>query len=276
MPRYGMVIDITKCSGCYNCVLACKDEYCGHEYPGYSAAQPMTGHYWMNLIKTERGQYPKVKVAYTPVPCMHCREAPCIAQAQNGAVYRRPDGIVIIDPVKAKGQRQLLSACPYGVIYWNEEEDLPQKCTFCAHLLDQGWKEPRCVELCPSGALIFGDLDDPQSEVARLIASNNTEVLFPELGLKENVVYLGIPKRFIAGTVAYADTDEVAAGVTVTLTKNGVQNTVITNNFGDFEFEGLASDSEYLLEIEAPQYKTHRQRVKIRKDMYLGVIMLQK
>jgi Fe-S-cluster-containing dehydrogenase component len=271
-----MVIDITKCSGCYNCFLACKDEYCGHDYPGYSAAQPMTGHYWMNLTEIERGQYPKVKVAYIPVPCMHCREAPCIEQAQNGAVYRRPDGIVIIDPVKAKGQRHLLSACPYGVIYWNEEKNLPQKCTFCAHLLDQGWKEPRCVELCPSGALTFGDLDDPQSEVARLIASNNTEVLSPEFGLKENVVYIGLPKRFIAGTVAYMDTDEVAPGVTVTLTKDGVQNTVITNNFGDFEFEGLASDSEYLLKIEAPQYKTHEQRVETRKNTYLGVIMLQK
>jgi len=207
---------------------------------------------------------------------MHCREAPCIKQAQNDAVYRRPDGIVIIDPVKAKGQRHLLSACPYGVIYWNEEKNLPQKCTFCAHLLDQGWKEPRCVELCSSGALTFGDLDDPQSEVARLIVSNNTEVLSPEFGLKENVVYIGVPKRYIAGTVAYMDTDEVSPGVTVTLTKDGVQNTAITNNFGDFEFEGLASDSAYLLKIEAPQYKTHEQRVETRKNTYLGVITLQK
>ena len=180
MPRYGIVIDIKKCAGCYNCFLACKDEHCEHEFPGYAAPQPMTGHYWMNLTEVERGQYPKVKVAYIPLTCMHCQNAQCIKQAENGAVYRRPDGIVIIDPEKARGQKQLVDACPYRVIYWNEEQQVPQKCTFCAHLLDQGWKEPRCVELCPAGALTFGDLDDPNSEVAKLIATGNAESLRPE------------------------------------------------------------------------------------------------
>ena len=97
--------------------------------------------------------------------------------AQNKAVYRRQDGIVMIDPVKAKGQKQIVTACPYRVIEWNEEKQIPQKCTFCAHLLDKGEKEPRCVESCPTGALVFGDLDDPKSEVAKLMASGKTEAL---------------------------------------------------------------------------------------------------
>jgi Fe-S-cluster-containing dehydrogenase component len=271
-----MVIDVSKCSGCYNCFLACKDEHCGHDYPGYASAQPMTGQYWMNLKETERGRYPKVKVAYSPIPCMHCREAPCIEQAKNNAVYRRPDGIVIIDPVKAKGQKQLIDACPYCVIYWNEEKDLPQKCTFCAHLLDRGWKEPRCVELCPAGALVFGDLDDPQSETARIIAANKTEALLPESGLRENVVYIGLPKKFIAGTVAYGDTDEVAAGATVTLIGDKTKKITKTNGFGDFEFEGLESDAGFSIKIEAPRYRKHEQQVKTNNDVYLGVIMLRK
>lgn len=276
MPRYGMVIDINKCGGCYNCFLACKDEHCGHDYQGYAAAQPMTGHFWINLFEKERGQYPKVKLAYTAVPCMHCQEAPCIKAAENGAVYRRSDGIVIIDPVKAKGQKQLVSSCPYRVIYWNEEKDVPQKCTFCAHLLDEGWKEPRCVELCPAGALSFGDLDDPQSAVAKLVASGKTEVLHPEYGLKENVFYIGLPKKFIAGTIAYGDTDECAGGVTVDLKGSNGEQTVKTNNFGDFEFEGLDDNAEYSIIIKAPKYKEQELQVKTQKDIYLGVIILEK
>ena len=82
-----MVIDINRCNGCYNCFLACRDEYCGNDYPPYSLSQPFTGHFWMRIIERERGQYPKVKVAYTPVLCMQCENAPCIEAALNGAVY---------------------------------------------------------------------------------------------------------------------------------------------------------------------------------------------
>jgi Fe-S-cluster-containing dehydrogenase component len=276
MTRYGMVVDIVKCSGCYNCFLACKDEHCGHDHPGYAAPQPMTGHSWMRLVEMERGSYPKVKVAYTAIPCMHCQDATCLEKAEDGAVYRRPDGIVMIDPVKAQGQKQLVASCPYRVIYWNEELDLPQKCTFCAHLLDAGWKEPRCVELCPAGALTFGDLDDPESEVARLVATNNVETLHPEFGLKENVVYVNLPKKFIAGTVAFGDTDECAPGVTVTVSADGRQQTAKTDEFGDFEFEGLADGQEYTVTLAADGYRPQELSVKTLRDIYLGVITLEK
>jgi Fe-S-cluster-containing dehydrogenase component len=140
VTRYGMVIDVGKCNGCYNCFLACKDEHCGNDYFPYSVSQPMIGHFWMKLIEKERGEFPKVKVAYTPVPCMHCDKAACIKIARDGAIYKREDGIVMIDPLKAESKKDLISSCPYGVIYWNEEKRVPQKCTLCAHLLDRGWK----------------------------------------------------------------------------------------------------------------------------------------
>lgn len=276
MARYGMVIDIAKCCGCYNCFLACKDEHCGQDYPGYAAAQPMTGQFWMNIIEKERGQYPKVKLAYIPVPCQHCGDAPCVKSAKNGAVYRRPDGIVIVDPEKARGQKQVVASCPYGVICWNEEKKLPQKCTLCAHLLDAGWKEPRCVEMCPTGALIFGDLDDTASEVSRLIPSGNTESLRPEYGLKESVTYIGLPKKFVAGTVVFGDTDECAGGAAVTMTRGGRKMTTTTNFFGDFEFEGLAQDVDYAVRIEAKGYGPKEMPVKTTADIYLGVIVLER
>lgn len=274
MARYGMVIDIAKCSGCYNCFLACKDEHCGQDYPGYAAAQPMTGHFWMNLVEKERGQYPKVKLAYIPVPCMQCEDAPCVKSAKGGAVYRRPDGIIIIDPEKAKGQKQIAASCPYGVIYWNEENNLPQKCTLCAHLLDEGWKEPRCVEMCPTGALAFGDLDNPDSEVSRLVSAGEAESLHPEYGLNEKVVYINLPKKFVAGIVVYGDTDECAKDVAVTLSGGGKEMVVKTDAFGDFEFEGLAEDTDYSVKIVAKGYKQKELTVKTTTDVYLGVIML--
>lgn len=112
MAKWGMVIDIPKCNACYGCFIACKDEYWENDYPPYSAAQPRHGQFWMDLIKKERGRYPWVKVAYIPVLCMQCDNAPCVKAAKSGAVYKRPDGIVIIDPKKAVGQRQIMDACP--------------------------------------------------------------------------------------------------------------------------------------------------------------------
>lgn len=276
VARYGMVMDVSKCNGCYNCFLACKDEHCGNDWPPYALSQPMTGHYWMKLIEKERGKYPKVKVAYTAIPCMHCENATCIQIAQDGAIYKREDGIVLIDPVKAQGKKELLSCCPYRVIYWNEAKQLPQKCTLCAHLLDQGWKEPRCVEACPTGALVFGDLDDPESEVSRLISSGKTEALHPEYGLQEKVRYIGLPKRFVAGSIVFGDSDECAQGVKVSLEGEGEKKTVITNNYGDFEFEGLPSDKVYSVKVEAAGYKRQQFKVKTNIDVYSGDIFLVK
>lgn len=275
MARYGMVIDTTRCKGCYNCFLACRDEFCGNDYPPYSAAQPYTGQFWMRLIEKERGKYPKVKVAYTAVPCMQCENAPCVKASPDNAVYRRPDGIVIIDPEKAVGRNEIISSCPYRVIYWNEEKKLPQKCTFCAHLLDQGWKEPRCVEACPTNALIFGDLEDPDSQISKVTASQDLEELHPEYGLEPGVRYIGLPKRFIAGSVVLGDEDdEWAENVDVTLADKSEKKTVKTDNYGDFEFEGLQPEQEYSLKIESLGYAPKEFHVRTTTDIYLGEITL--
>jgi Fe-S-cluster-containing dehydrogenase component len=276
MARFGMVININKCTGCYNCFLTCRDEFAGNDYPPYAAAQPMTGMNWIKVLEKERGQYPKVKVAYTPVTCMHCDNAGCIKVAQNNAVYRRPDGIVIIDPEKAKGQKQIVNGCPYRVIEWNEEKQIPQKCILCAHMLDKGEKVPRCVESCPTGALVFGDLDDPGSEIAKLVASGTTEIMHPEYGMHEKVSYINLPRKFIAGTVIYGDIDECASGITAKLSADGILKETRTNGFGDFEFEGLADNTSYSIKIEAPGYKPKTLKIKTQKDTFLGEIILRK
>jgi Fe-S-cluster-containing dehydrogenase component len=169
MARFALAVDVDKCTGCHSCFLACKDEYVGNDYPPISAAQPSSGHKWLRIREIEHGAGTKVKADYVPIMCQHCEEAPCILPDNQGAVYRRKDGIVIIDPEKAKGRREIVDACPYRVIFWNEEKNLPQKCTLCAHMLDAGEKDVRCAESCPTGALVFGDLDDPDSRISQLL-----------------------------------------------------------------------------------------------------------
>ena len=190
MARLSLLIDVTKCSGCYNCFLACRDEYYDNDYPGYSAPQPLNGQYWMQIKEVERGTYPKPKLDYIPMPCQHCETAPCSEVAADDAVYRRKDGIVIIDPAKAKGQKHIVNSCPYRAIWWNEDLQLPQKCTMCAHMLDDGEPVPRCVEACPTGALVFGDLDDPESEISRVLATRDSYVLKPDAGTSPRHFYL--------------------------------------------------------------------------------------
>ncbi|MGI5939097.1 MAG: 4Fe-4S dicluster domain-containing protein [Thermoleophilia bacterium] len=276
MPRYGWLIDVTKCSGCYNCFLACRDEYYGNDYGSYSAPQPLNGQHWMQVKEIERGTYPKPKLDYIPVPCMHCQDPPCMVPAQDGAVYRREDGIVLIDPVKAKGQKDIVGACPYRVIFWNDELQIPQKCTMCAHRLDEGDKEPRCVEACPTGALVFGDLDDPESDIVAALAAVRAEDYHPEYETSPTVKYVGIPKRFIVGEVVRADVrGECVQGAVVTVEGEGGAQETRTDIFGDFEFEGLEKNSTYTVRVELAGYATHVMEVVTRRDVDLGEIVLE-
>ncbi len=272
MTRFGMVMDVTKCNGCYNCFIACKDEYCGTEHKGYSAALPMTGQSLLTVVEKERGQYPKVKVDYIVYMCQQCESMPC-GTAHPNAVYKREDGIIMIDPRKA-GDKDLVNRCPYRVITWNEEKQVAQKCSMCAHLLDAGWKEPRCVEACPTGALVFGDLDDPGSEISELVRSANCEAL-DDFKLGEKVCYIGLPEEFIAGAVVFGDKDECAKGVDVILEFDGktVADTK-TDAFGDFEFEGLEAGRDYTVRIVAGGYEPRSMDVKTYKSVNLGDIVL--
>lgn len=275
MARIGILIDVNKCNGCYNCFLTCRDEHYGNDYSPLSAAQPLDGQFWMRLSEIERGKYPSPKVSYIPIPCMHCQKAPCIDAAKDGAVYRREDGVVVIDPVKAKGQEAIVNACPYRSIYWNAETQVPQKCTLCAHRLDEGEKKPRCVEACPTGAMVFGSLDDPTSEVAKAVAEGRTEAYRPEFGTAPSVLYMGIPKLFVAGEVLLEDEPgECAQGVSILLSANGVTLETASNSYGDFEFEGLDKNVTYEMTVEKEGYQPFTTAFLLKTDVNFGEIIL--
>jgi hypothetical protein len=128
--------------------------------------------------------------------------------------------------------------------------------------------------------MVFGDMDDPNSEISKLIASGKAEVIHPEYKLKEKVSYIGLPKRFIAGVVVFGDNDECAGKVRVTLTgrkdKRKDKRTVATNNFGDFEFEGLEGEQKFSVKIEHPGYTPRSFEVETKADVYLGEIFLKR
>jgi Fe-S-cluster-containing dehydrogenase component len=277
MTQYRMLIDVSRCIGCYNCFLACRDEHVGRDHRPVSIGQPASGHKWIAVREEERGVFPKVKVAHIPVPCQQCADAPCIRAASNGAVYRRADGIVVIDPDKAAGQRGIVESCPYGAISWNETQNVPQKCTFCAHLLDGGWKEPRCVEVCPTQALLFGDAGDRKGAVATQLAAPGVEALHPEYGTKPLVGYRGLPKPYLVGEVSFCDQVQLpASGIRISLRRGDQVLTTVTDSFGDFEFDNLETDAEYVLKIEHSGYQPREMRLQTGTDIDLGTIVLDR
>jgi tetrathionate reductase subunit B len=267
------VHDVSICNGCYNCQIACKDEHVGNDWTPYAKPQPDTGQFWLRLHEFIKGTVPKVRMHYLPVLCMHCGEAPCMSACQvGGAMYRRDDGLVIIDPERCTGCQNCVDSCPYDALYFNEGLNIAQKCTGCAHLLDEGWEEPRCVDACPTGALKFLD----ESELAEI--QGGLEALHPEYGLKPRVYYLNLPGQFIAGTVYEPVEKDILEGVVCTLTDlgSGESRTVETDGWGDFWFRNLGVGL-FSLRIEAEGFEALAlQSLDTRESINLGDIPLKK
>lgn len=207
--RMAMVIDLRRCYGCQACTVACKSEH-GVTLGSFRS--------WVTPVVV--GTYPTATRTCLPRLCNHCERPACVKVCPVGATTRRGDGIVVIDKEACIGCRYCMGACPYGVrsFAWNHVDDdglafpsraigVADKCDFCTHRIDQGLV-PACVNTCPAGARVVGDLDDPHSDVARLVAANPVQTLLPELGTRPQVFYIGLDQR-----VAEA---AIAAGVRVT------------------------------------------------------------
>ena len=277
MKKWNMIIDVAECTNCQLCALSAMDEYVGNDWPGVAAPMPRHGHQWIDIKQKERGQAPMIDIAYVPTLCNHCDNAPCLAKGGD-AVKKRADGIVIVDPDKAKGRKDLVESCPYGHIWWNEELQLPQIWPFDAHLLDQGWQQTRGQQACPTGAMRAIKVED--DEMARRARDESLEVMKPEAGTKPRVYYRNLwryGKSFIGGSVA-AEADGVVdcvEGANVRLIKDGhtVARTT-TDNYGDFKFDRLDDNSgRYTVEIVAGD-KTKMLDATLGVSVFLGEIRL--
>jgi Fe-S-cluster-containing dehydrogenase component len=246
MKKWNMIIDVSICENCNNCVLTAKDEYVGNEHKGYAAPQPVQGHKWIDIKRKVRGEGTMIDAVHVPVMCNHCDDAPCV-KAGGGAVKKRDDGIVLIDPTLAKGKREIVDACPYGAVHWNEELRLPQHWPFDAHLLDQGWSYTRGTQSCPTGAMRSMKLEE--SEFAQRVARDKLEVLRPELGTKPRVWYKNLhryTKCFVGGSVVarVGETVDCVAGADVVLVRDGVTvSKTTTDTFGEFKFDAITPNS---------------------------------
>jgi Fe-S-cluster-containing dehydrogenase component len=257
MKKWNLVVDVAECHGCNNCFVACKDEHVGNSFPGYSAPQQLHGHKWIDIRYRERGHAPVVDAAYLPTMCNHCDHAPCIAQGR-GAVTKRPDGIVIIDPELSKGRRDLVDSCPYGAIWWNAELEVPQTWIFDAHLLDQGWEAPRAVQSCPTSALRALKVSD--EEMASMRREDGLEVLAPEHDTRPRVYYKNLHRfrsNFIAGVVLLdkQGTIDCAVNVTAELWQaRDLLQSMKTDAFGEFKFDGIPLHSgSYAVRVQADE-----------------------
>ncbi len=279
MKKWNLIVDVAKCTNCNLCTLANQDEHVDNVFEGYSAPMPRHGHRWIDIRSNERGSGPLMDVAYVPVMCQHCDDAPCIAAAKNGAVTKRPDGIVHIDPVKAKGQKAIADACPYGAVRWNEALELPQHWFFDAHLLDRGWAEPRCVTVCATGALKSIKVTD--EEMAELKSREGLRELQPDSATKPRVHYKNLGRythEFVGGTIIKTvdGVTDCVANAKIKLERSGsVVGEALTDAYGEFKIEGLNPDSgRYRVVVEVAGREAKRLDLDLRKSVYLGRIDL--
>jgi Fe-S-cluster-containing dehydrogenase component len=264
------VMDLSTCNGCYCCQIACKDEHVANDWTPYAKPQPDSGQFWLRMLEKVRGTVPKVKVSYVPALCNHCDDAKCMEQCAAQAIYRRADGVVIIDPTKCTGCKLCPDACPSHSIYFNPDLNIAQKCTGCSHLIDDGWDVPRCVDACPTEALRYGE----ESELQELIGK--AELLDNGCG-KGRVYYLNLPRKFVAGTVYDPVEKEVVIGATCTLKEAGGKTvqSVQTDNFGDFWFHDLSDGQSYSLSIQKGAASKTIDGISTQEDVNLGDIAMR-
>ncbi|OFZ99233.1 MAG: oxidoreductase [Betaproteobacteria bacterium RIFCSPLOWO2_02_FULL_62_17] len=279
MKKWNLVFDLELCTGCQSCAMAVKDEYVGNEFPGYAATMPLHGAGWVQIHAHERGRFPAVDLAYIFQCCQHCDDAPCMKVARNGAVKKRSDGIVMIDPALAKGQKELVDACPFHAVHWNEELSLPQAWNFDAHLLDAGWSAPRPVQSCPTGALRALKVED--DEMRRIASEERLQRLEPGEKHRTRVHYKNLYRFtsvFVAGTLVGRDQglEACVRGAEVRLMRGSTAvGSGASDAYGDFRFDGLPPESgAYRVEIAAKGYRGKNVELELTNSHWLGEIRL--
>ena len=185
--RFGLIIDQERCIGCEACTVACKNENRGAQ--GWIRVETLNA----KQKDIPRGEFPDLKMHFLPHVCQHCDHPPCAEACPLEALVKQENGVVLLDEATCDGCQTCLDACPYEALNFNAETDKAEKCNLCSHRLEQGL-EPFCVICCEGQAIYFGDLNDPDSRISRIVATGNTYQLLIEEGTGPGVYY-GPPKE---------------------------------------------------------------------------------
>ncbi len=280
MKKFHMIVDLEKCVGCFNCMLACKDEHVGNEWLPYTYEQQKHDQKWINPYIHERGEAPFADICYVTKTCQHCDNPPC-ANKFPDVVKKREDGIVLFDPIKARGKKGLEKACPFGMISVNEDLGLAQKCTACAHLLDQGWKEPRCVQACPLRAISIMMCEDEEFE--EVVRTQNLKSLY-EGDHRPRVMYKNLYKYnkcFVTGCLSY-DKDGVEEAATEAALQLKVEGEVVFEGeadfLGEFKIDKIPMNSgKFTVECFLKGYEPISAEFEIgEKSIHLGCMKFKK
>ena len=177
--RYAMAIDTHTCVGCTACVMACKTE--NNVADDFSRV-------W--VTQDLKGIFPDLSLTIQSERCNHCEDAPCVSVCPTGATHVGPGGIVLVDEDKCTGCKACIAACPYGARFIDPRSGTADKCTFCAHRMDDGVYTTACQDVCPTRSIHFGDMNDPDSDIARVLATRESYTLLPEAGTSPRIFYL--------------------------------------------------------------------------------------
>lgn len=280
MKKFHMIIDLEKCVGCFNCMLACKDEHVGNEWLPYTEEQQKHDQKWINPEMHERGVAPFTEICYVTKMCQHCDNPPC-ANKFPDIIRKRDDGIVLIDPQRARGKKELVKACPFGMISWNEELETAQKCTMCVHLMTQGWKEPRCVQSCPLRALSVMFCEDHEFE--EVVKAQNLKQL-QEGSHRPRVMYKNLYKYnkcFVTGGMSYIENNiEMAAteGVARLILNGEVITEVEADFLGEFKIDKIPKNSgKFQIELILDGYENVTKSFEIKEEsINIGCVQFKK
>ena len=277
MTKWNMIINVGRCVNCYNCVISERDEHVGDDFPVYAAPAALTGDSPIRILRRVQGSAPMVDTTCLPVMCNQCDNPPC-QKVGGDAICKREDGIVIIDPVKARGRGDIVKSCPYGAIVWNEEQQALQTWVFDAHLLDSGWSQPRCQHSCPTD--VFETLRIDDRAMAERARTEGLRGLREDLGTAPRVWYRDLERWdtcFVGGGVSaiIEGLVECVEGATVILFHAGSRLAeTVTDAFGDFRFDRLPQNSgAYRIEVRHARGAASR-RCELGESQYQGEIRL--
>ena len=258
MTKYGLLIDLELCTGCKACMTACKGnhnipygEYKGREY------------YRIWPDEKEMGSYPYVIRNMTPLLCMQCTDAPCVKACPiPGALNQREDGIVEVTQSLCDGCQKCLTACPYGALYFRQDKGVVDKCDLCVENIAEG-SIPECAKACPTGAILFGDIEDSTSNIFKMIHEKKAMPRNPEFNTDPAVFYTSHVSR-LRGTVIDAESSQVITRADITLESKDAPSIYLRTDINGIFFAwNSRNNTKYSIEVKATGYHTYLDEITV-------------